>query len=79
MSAFSGTIEAKVLKLGLYWDNEYSCNVGLRIGPIALILPFIYSLFCLSKVNLCHSFFFRKSACYSLLIWHTWRMSDCIV
>ena len=52
VGVFSGTLKARMLKLGIHIDNEL-CIVGWRIGLLALILPFICPFFCL---NLCHSF-----------------------
>ena len=39
---FSETFKARMLKLGIHMDNEF-CIVRLRIGLLALILPFFLS------------------------------------
>ena len=55
---FSGTIIARMLKLGIHMDNDLMtcCIMGLRIRLLAFILPFICPFFCLLWLNLCHSF-----------------------
>ena len=55
VGVFSETFKARMLKLGIHMDNE-CCIVGLRIGLLALILPFICPFFCLLRLNVCPSF-----------------------
>ena len=54
IGVFSGTFKARMLKLGIHMDNELLyCG---RIGLLALILPFSCPVFCLLRLNMCHSF-----------------------
>ena len=53
--------------------------MGLRIGLFALILPFICPFYCLSWLNLCHSFFPELCKLESSNMVYICRMSDYIV
>ena len=57
---FSGTLKLKYGNLVYTWTMS-CCIVGLRIGLLALILPFICQFFCLLWLNMCHSLL-RKCA-----------------
>ena len=52
--------------------------MGLRIGLLALICLFICPFFCLSMLNLCHSFSPELCKLESSNIVYICRMSDCI-
>ena len=52
---FSGTIIARILKLGILMDNAL-LYCGIQKKTPLLILPFICPFFCLLWLNLCHSF-----------------------
>ena len=72
---FSESVSAGILKFGVHMNNELLYS-GLRIGLIALILPFICPFFCLLRLN-----FFSQELCKleSSNMVYICRMSDCIM
>ena len=58
VKVFSEIVEARILKHIYTWTMS-CCIVGLRIRLIAHIILFIYPFFCLSRLNLCHSFLYK--------------------
>ena len=75
---FSGSVKARILKLGIHMNNEMLYCGTEKIRLIALILPFIYPFFCLLRLNLCQ-FSQELYKLVSSIMVYICRMSDCIV
>ena len=66
------TVKARILKLDIHMNNELLYRGIENWGHCCYSSLYLSIFFCLSKENLCHSFFvlfFMNCSCYSLQIW----------